>query len=172
MYALIYSAGHGTTSNQIAMGILGFLTSPEQVALLQADPGLVGNAVEEMLRFHTVAHMNSVRVALSDVKIGGQLIRAGETVFAMDASANRDPEVFPEPDRFDIRRDPRQQHLAFSYGVHQCLGQPLTRLELRAVFERLFQRLPRLRLAVPLEQIEFLPGSQVYGIRALPVAWS
>ncbi|QHE84149.1 cytochrome P450 [Hydrogenophaga sp. BPS33] len=171
MAALLYSAGHGTTSNQIALGALGFLLWPDQIELLKADPSRLAGAVEEMLRFHTVAHMNSARLATQDVTVGGQLIRAGETVYAMDASANRDPTVFEEPDKFDICRA-GNKHLAFAYGIHQCLGQPLARLELTVVYERLFQRFPRMRLAQAPETLEFSESSQVYGVKCLPVEWS
>ncbi len=171
MAALLYSAGHGTTSNQIALGALGFMLWPDQIEQLRADPSRVAGAVEEMLRFHTVAHMNSARLATQDVVVGGQLIRAGETVYAMDASANRDPSVFSEPDKFDICRADNK-HLAFAYGIHQCLGQHLARLELTIVYERLFQRFPRMRLAQPPETLEFIGSSQVYGVKSLPVEWS
>jgi len=168
--SLLYSAGHGTTSSQIALGTLSFLRAPEQRAALVADPALLPAAVEEMLRFHSIAHFNSSRVATADVEIAGQLIRAGEGVYALVGAANRDPAVFPEPDRFDIQRE-RQPHMAFAYGIHQCLGQPLARLELNTVFSTLFQRFPRLELAVPFEELEFVATSQVYSVVSLPVRW-
>ena len=168
--SLLYSAGHGTTSSQIALGTLSFLQAPEQRAALVADPALLPAAVEEMLRFHSIAHFNSSRVATADVEIAGQLIRAGEGVYALVGAANRDPAVFAEPDRFDIRRE-RQPHMAFAYGIHQCLGQPLARLELHTVFSTLFQRFPRLELAVPFEELRFIATSQVYSVVSLPVRW-
>jgi len=102
--------------------------------------------------------------------VNGHLIRKGEGVFALIASANRDPHVFDSPDEFDIARAP-DNHLAFSYGVHQCLGQPLARAELQSVFGTLFQRFPGLRLAVPFEEIRFKGDHFVYGVEALPLVW-
>ncbi len=168
--ALLYSAGHGTTTNQIGLGTLTLLLHPEQRAQLAADPELVPRAIEEMLRYNSITHLNSSRVALADVEICGHQFRKGDSVHAMLSSANRDPEAFEEPDRFDIHRQ-GHPHVAFSFGVHQCLGQPLARLELGAVFSTLFQRFPNLQLAAPLEVLRFNAKSQVYGVEALPVTW-
>jgi cytochrome P450 len=168
--SLLYSAGHGTTSSQIGLGTLSLLMNPDQRAELEADPSLLSSAVEEMLRFHTIAHFNSARVATEDVMIGGQQILAGEGVYPLIFAANRDPAVFPNPDSFDIHRNP-QEHVAFAYGIHQCLGQPLARLELYTVFGMLFKRLPELKLAVPVEALTFNSTSQVYRLETLPVTW-
>lgn len=110
-------------------------------------------------------------MATKDVEIGGWLIRAGEGVYALIAAANRDPAVYDNPDFFCIDRDARH-HLAFSYGIHLCLGAPLARLELEVVFENLFRRLPNLRLAVPFEELTFKKDGLVYGLHRLPVNWS
>jgi cytochrome P450 len=164
-------AGHDTTANMIALGALTLFEHPDQLERLKADPSLVPNAVEEMLRFLSIAQFNSARVALEDIEIHGHLIRKGEGVVASIAAANRDPAVFPQPDRFDISRDASPQ-IAFAYGVHQCIGQPLARLELTIVFTTLFRRLPGLRLAIPFEQVEFTGNNtQAYGVHALPVIW-
>lgn len=172
MGALLYLAGHETTANQIGLGLLSLLEDRAQVDALIADPSLVRGAVEEMLRFHSITHMNSARVATADVMIGGQLIRKGEGVFAPVQAANHDPDAFPEPDRFDIHRETKgASHVAFSFGVHQCLGQPLARLELQVMFETLFKRLPTLRLAVPLDALEFKRNGNVFGLVSMPVAW-
>jgi len=171
MINLLYFAGHETTANQIGLGVLDFLVNPDQRAKLMADPGLLRNAIEEMLRYNSITHFSSSRVATADIDIGGQTIRKGEGVFALVAAANRDPNVFQNPDKFDIERKNAKDHLTFSFGVHHCLGQPLARLELRAVFERLFKRLPNLRLAVPLEEIQFKENMFVYGVKSLPVSW-
>jgi cytochrome P450 len=162
--------GHETTANMIALGTLSLLTNPDQKDALVADPSLVRNTVEEMLRFHTIVHYNGPRVALEDVEVGGTLIKKGEGVLALITAANRDPKAFADPDKFDIHR-PALHHVAFSYGVHQCLGQPLARAELQIVFSTLFQRLPTLRLAVPVEEIKFRYDAFVYGVDALPVEW-
>ncbi|BFG78491.1 cytochrome P450 [Paraburkholderia terrae] len=172
MAVLLYLAGHETTANQIGLGLLSLLQDPQQKAALIAEPSLARGAVEEMLRFHSITHMNSARVATADVMIAGQLIRKGEGVFAPVQAANHDPEAFPDPERFDIRRETKHaSHVAFSFGVHQCLGQPLARLELQVVFETLFKRLPSLRLAVPFEQLHFKCNGNVFGVETLPVAW-
>ncbi|AUT64521.1 cytochrome P450 [Paraburkholderia terrae] len=172
MATLLYLAGHETTANQIGLGLLSLFQHPEQRKALTEDSTLVRSAVEEMLRFHSITHMNSNRVATQDVVIGGQLIRKGEGVLALLHGANHDPVAFPEPERFDIRRDTKDQsHVAFSFGIHQCLGQPLARLELQVVFETLFKRFPDLRLAVPEDALQYKDKSFVYGLKALPVIW-
>jgi cytochrome P450 len=172
MATLLYLAGHETTANQIGLGLLSLFQHPEQRDALMADGSLVKGAVEEMLRFHSITHMNSNRVATEDVMIGGQLIRKGEGVLALLHGANHDPAAFPEPERFDIRRDTKDQsHVAFSFGIHQCLGQPLARLELQVVFETIFKRFPNLRLAVPADTLRYKDKSFVYGLKALPVSW-
>jgi cytochrome P450 len=126
--------------------------------------------MEELLRFLTIAHSSPRRVALEDVEIAGQTIRAGEGVILAINVANREGSRFPEPDRLDIRRDARG-HLAFGFGVHQCLGQPLARLELQVVYGTLYRRIPTLRLAVDLDQIPFKHDASVYGVYELPVTW-
>ena len=172
MATLLYLAGHETTANQIGLGLLSLFQHPEQRRALMEDSILVRSAVEEMLRFHSITHMNSNRVATQDVVIGGQLIRKGEGVLALLHGANHDPVAFPEPERFDIRRDTKDQsHVAFSFGIHQCLGQPLARLELQVVFETLFKRFPDLRLAVLEDALQYKDKSFVYGLKALPVIW-
>jgi cytochrome P450 len=164
-------AGHDTTANMIALGALTLFEHPDQLEMLKANPGLVPGAVEEMLRYLTIAQFNSGRVALEDVEVNGHLIKAGDGVVASLAAANRDPGVFEHPDMFDITRDASPQ-IAFAYGVHQCIGQPLARLELQTMFTTLFSRVPTLRLAVPFETVEFTGNStQSYGVHALPVAW-
>jgi cytochrome P450 len=164
-------AGHDTTANMIALGTLTLFENPDQLEQLKADPGLVPNAVEEMLRYLTIAQFNSGRVALEDIEISGHVIKKGEGVVASLAAANRDPSHFPNPDHFDILRDAAPQ-VAFAFGVHSCIGQPLARLELQIVFETLFKRVPTLHLAIPFEEVEFTGNStQAYGVHVLPVAW-
>ncbi len=171
MIILLYFAGHETTANQIGLGVLSFLIEPEQREKLKASPELLRGAVEEMLRFHTPPHLNACRVALKDTEIGGVTIKAGEGVYPLLIAANRDPSTFADPDKFDIERDNASKHVAFSYGIHQCLGQPLARLELQCVFKKLFTRLPDLKLAVPIEDLPFKRDMYVYGLNALPVSW-
>jgi cytochrome P450 len=171
MINLLYFAGHETTANQIGLGALSFLMHPSQRDKLMADPALVKNAVEEMLRYHTPPHYNACRVAIADVEIGGQMIRAGEGVYALLSAANRDPAAYPAPDTFDIERKNASEQIAFSYGLHQCIGQPLARLELQTVFSTLFKRVPTLKLAVPFDELKFKREFYVYGLQALPVTW-
>jgi cytochrome P450 len=109
-------------------------------------------------------------VATEDVQIGGMTIRAGEGVIAANESANRDPTEFVHPDELDFDRE-TNHHVAFGFGVHQCLGQPLARLELQVAYPALLRRFPRLRVAVPAEELQFRNNMVVYGVHALPVAW-
>ncbi|MEO8752792.1 MAG: cytochrome P450 [Casimicrobiaceae bacterium] len=166
-----YFAGADTTANMISLGVLSFILAPEQQEKLFAKPELLNNAIEEMLRFHAIAHYNAARVATADIKVGDQVIAKGDGIYALVNAANRDPSVFPQPDKFDIERKNAEEHVTFSYGLHQCLGQPLARVELRAVFGRLFQRIPGLKLAVPLEELKFKEHMHVYGLYSLPVTW-
>jgi cytochrome P450 len=172
MALLLLVAGHETTANMIALGTLTLLQHPDQLAELResGDPKLVASAVEELLRYLTIVHNGRRRVAKEDVEVGGQLIRAGEGVIVATDSGNRDAKAFPDPDVLDIHRQARH-HVAFGYGVHQCLGQPLARVELQVVYGTLYRRIPTLRTAVPLEEIRFKHDMLVYGVHELPVSW-
>ncbi|MFC1402699.1 MULTISPECIES: cytochrome P450 [Streptacidiphilus] len=164
---LLLVAGHETTANMIALSVATLLGHPEQLAALRADPALIGNAVEELLRFLSVVHSGVPRVALEDIEIAGVTVRAGEGVIASIPAANWDPEHFATPEDFDIHRDARR-HIAFGFGIHQCLGQPLARVELEIALTTLLRRLPGLRLA---DGAEYAPEKAVYGLHRLPVAW-
>jgi cytochrome P450 len=172
MGVLMLLAGHETTANMIALGTLALLENPDQLAMLRAaeDSPLVSSAVEELLRYLHITHNGRRRVALEDIEIAGETIRAGEGVVLANDIANRDPSVFPDPDVLDLHRNPRQ-HVAFGFGVHQCLGQPLARMELQVVYSTLYQRIPTLRLATTLDQIPFKHDGSVYGVYELPVTW-
>jgi len=163
-------AGHETTANMIALGTLSLLLDREQYDCLIADPSLSGRAIEEMLRFHSIVQYGLSRVATEDVDINGQVIRAGDGVISLINAANWDPSAHPDPDRFDIRKK-RSMHVAFGFGVHQCLGQPLARLEMDVVFATLPNRMPTLDLAVAAKDIEFKQDALVYGVERLPVTW-
>jgi cytochrome P450 len=167
---LLLSAGHQTTQNMTALGVLTLLQHPDQRHLIQARPETIPAAVEELLRYSSVLHMGARRVALEDIDVNGKLVKAGEGVICSIPAANRDERLFPEPDRFDIQRD-ASGHVAFGFGVHQCLGQVLARAELQIVYGTLFERLPNLRLAVPFEELRFRHDMFVYGVHALPLAW-
>ncbi|AQZ67204.1 putative cytochrome P450 hydroxylase [[Actinomadura] parvosata subsp. kistnae] len=172
MGVLILLAGHETTTNMIALGTLALLEHPGQLAALRAgDAELTVSAVEELLRYLTITHQGLRRVATEDIEIAGLTVRAGEGVVLDQATGNRDPDAFPgDPDRLDLRRDARR-HVAFGYGVHQCLGQQLARMELQVVLGTLYRRIPTLRAAVGLEEIPFKEDGLVYGVYELPVAW-
>jgi hypothetical protein len=168
----LLAAGHETTANMIALGTLALLEHPEQLAHLRQtdDPKLVAGAVEELLRYLNILHMGRRRVALADIEIGDQLIKAGDgMIMALDVG-NRQDNVFADPDQLDIRRDARR-HLAFGFGVHHCLGRPLARVELQVVYDTLYRRIPRLRLAVDLADVPFKHDGLVYGVYELPVTW-
>ncbi|WP_067498879.1 cytochrome P450 [Actinoplanes sp. TFC3] len=172
MGVLLLIAGHETTANMIALGTLALLQHPDQLALLRDsdDPKLVANAVEELLRYLTIVHNGRRRAVLADIEIGGQLIRAGEGIILANDLGNRDPDMYADPDRLDLTRDARR-HLAFGFGVHQCLGQPLARLELQVVYSTLYRRIPTLRLATEVDKVPFKHDGAVYGVYELPVSW-
>ncbi|MEV0225290.1 cytochrome P450 [Streptomyces sp. NPDC050704] len=169
---LLLGAGHETTANMIALGTLALLEHPDQLAVVRDtdDPKVLAGAVEELLRYLSIIHVGNRRLALEDIEIGGGTIRAGEGVILPGATANWDPEYFPEPERLDVRRDARR-HLTFSFGIHQCLGQPLARLELQVVYSTLLRRIPTLRLATEPARIPFKEDGLVYGTYELPVTW-
>ncbi|MFF5992683.1 cytochrome P450 [Prauserella flavalba] len=172
MGVLLLIAGHETTANMIALGTLALLEHPDQLARLRDadDPRLVESAVEELLRYLNITHNGRRRVATEDVEIAGRTIKAGEGIILANDIANRDPDVFPDPDRLDLGRDARK-HVAFGFGVHQCLGQSLARLELEIVYGTLYRRIPTLRLASDLARIPFKHDGSVYGVYELPVTW-
>jgi cytochrome P450 len=172
MGILMLLAGHETTANMIALGTLALLENPDQLTLLREtdDPTVIASAVEELLRYLTITHGGLRRVALEDIEIGGQVIRAGEGLIMVSETANWDPAVFPDPDRIDVRRDARR-HVAFGFGVHQCLGQSLARMELQVVYPTLLRRIPTLRLAADVAQLPFKDDGFVYGVYELPVSW-
>jgi cytochrome P450 len=172
MAMLLLVAGHETTANMIALGTLTLLQHPDQLTELREkrDPKLIAGAVEELLRYLNIVHSGRRRVATEDVEVGGQLIKAGEGVIVATDAGNRDASAFADPDVLDIHRQARH-HVAFGYGVHQCLGQPLARVELQVVYGTLYHRIPTLRLAVPLEEIRFKHDMLVYGVHELPVSW-
>ncbi|MDI3289240.1 cytochrome P450 [Polyangium sp. 15x6] len=170
MAFLLLIAGHETTANMISLSTLVLLQHPEKLAAIKQDPSKTIGAVEELLRYFTIAESALGRVATDDVEIGGVVIKAGEGVFALANTANRDPEVFENADELDLERGSRN-HLAFGFGPHQCLGQNLARLELQIVIDTLFRRIPELRSAVPFEQLSFKDSSTVYGMHEFPVTW-
>jgi cytochrome P450 len=172
MAVLLLIAGHETTANMIALGTLALLEHPDQLAALRDtdDPTLIAGAVEELLRYLSIAQSGRRRIALEDIEIDGTIIHAGDGIVLAGEVANRDEARFPDPDRLDVHREARG-HVAFGFGVHQCLGQPLARVELQVVYGTLYRRIPGLRLAVALDQVPFKHDSIVYGVYELPVTW-
>ncbi|MBK3639906.1 cytochrome P450 [Streptomyces sp. MBT33] len=172
MGVLLLLGGHETTANMITLGTLLLLRHPEQAALVREteEPGVVVDAVEEMLRFLTIAHLGRRRTALADIEIAGQTVRKGEGVIMLGELANRDPAVFPDPDRLDITRDARR-HQAFGAGTHHCIGQPLARMALQVIYPTLLRRIPTLRPATDLDDIPFKYDAVIYGAHELLVTW-
>jgi cytochrome P450 len=168
MLHLLVFAGFDTTANMIALGTVALTENPEQLSRLKADESLCASAVEELLRYLSVAHMSSARVSVGDVEVGGQTFPAGTGFIASTMAANHDPEHFEDPATLDVTRDARS-HLAFGAGVHACLGQALARAELKVVFPKLFGRFPDLALATPMESLTYKSHALVYGVDALPV---
>ena len=127
-------------------------------------------AVEELLRYLTVAHNGIMRIAKEDAEIDGQLIKAGQHVTVVLQAANRDPHKYERAGELDVGRD-AQGHMAFGHGMHQCVGQQLARVEMRIGFAKLIEAFPELRLAVPSEEIPMRSDMAVYGVHTLPVNW-
>jgi cytochrome P450 len=163
--------GHETTANVLVLSLIELLAHPAELAKLHAEPGLVPGAVEEFLRYVRLGGgLPLTRVASQDVRLGDVVIAAGEVILPHYGAANRDPAVFDDPDRLDVCRAPAN-HLGFGAGTHHCLGAQLARLELQEAFRGLLGRLPRLRLAVPAEELRFKQGMALHSLRELPVRW-
>lgn len=169
---LLLNAGHETTANMIALSTLFLLRHPDDLARIRDtdDPAVIAGAVEELLRHLTIVHSLVARVAVEDVTIGGQPIKAGEGLIMNLPAGNRDPAFLPDADVFDIGRSARG-HVAFGHGTHQCIGQTLARAELEIALPTLLRRLPDLRLAVPFEELRFRGDMSIYGVHELPVTW-
>ncbi|GAA3454260.1 cytochrome P450 [Dactylosporangium matsuzakiense] len=168
MAFLLLLAGHETTVNLIGSGMYTLLTRPDVRRSLEADPALVPAAVEEFLRLESPVETATSRTATEPVTYGGVTIPAGAMVAISLLAADRDPERFPEPDAFDLGR-PDNQHLAFGYGIHYCLGAPLARLEAQIAFTDLLAAFPGMALAVPADRVDWRPGTLIRGPVALPV---
>jgi cytochrome P450 len=164
-FSLLMIAGNETTRHTISHGLLALLENPDQMAMLKEDPTLIPNATEEILRWATpVFHFR--RTASRDVELHGQSIREGDKVVTWYISANRDPEIFPDPHRFDVKRTPND-HVTFGPGgPHFCLGAHLARLETKILFQELLPRLDTIELAGPVERLR---SNFVNGIKRMPV---
>ena len=166
---LLLVAGIETTVSMIALGITGLLEHPERIPGIVADPVAAAVAVEELLRYFTVVDAMP-RVALADIEVGGMTVKAGEGLMLSFLSANWDENAFPQAAVMDTERGARH-HMAFVYGVHQCIGQNLAREELLIVYRTLFKRIPGLRLAADLPELPFRTDSNIFGLDSLPVTW-
>ena len=166
---LLFGAGHETTVNLIGNGLLALYRNPDQLALLKAKPELIGNAIEEFLRYDLSVQMTG-RVALEDVELGGRHIPKGESVLCLLGSANHDPAVYPEhPERLDITR-PNVKPLSFGGGIHFCLGAQLARIEAEVAINSLLRRIPDLRLD-DAENPEWRQSFVLRGLARLPASW-
>jgi cytochrome P450 len=170
MGAMLLFAGHETTVVRIDVGTLLLLTHPDQRQALMSDPELVASAVEEILRLSDTGSGGLPRYAHEAIAIGGVTIQPGEAVLLSLGAANHDERAFANPDDFDIARQPNP-HFTFGYGSRFCIGAPLARIELQAVFARLIPRFPTLRLALPLEQLRIRNDILTGGLFELPVTW-
>jgi cytochrome P450 len=164
-------AGHETTANMISLGTVALLEHPDVYATLGQtdDATVIARAVEELMRYLTIVHAQVDRIAIEDLTIGGQLIRAGERVLMNLPAGNWDTAFAEDPEKFDIGRNARG-HLAFGFGAHQCIGANLARVEMQVAFSTLARRLPGLRLAVPADELRF-KQADIYGMKELPVTW-
>ena len=166
---LILIGGDETTRHVISGGMFQLLANPDQWAILQADPSKLATGIEEMLRWVSPIK-NMCRTATRDVEVGGQQVKEGEELLLLYPSANRDEDVFEDPFRFDVERTPND-HVAFGFGTHFCLGNSLARLELRVMFEQLLARLPDLQLASSTEPT-YRPANFVSGYESMPVTFT
>ena len=165
MCNLLLVAGHETTVNLLGNGALALLENPDQLDRLRRDPDLIGTAVDELLRYTSPVQWTG-RVAAAEIELGGRTIQPPQSVIGILGAANRDPQVFPDPDRLDLGRHPNP-HVAFGRGIHFCLGAPLAHLEAEVAMPMLLERFPRLRMAGKPEQ---RPTWVLRGLRRLPVA--
>ncbi|QSS65504.1 cytochrome P450 [Histoplasma capsulatum] len=156
----------------VEQGIVTLLQHPKQLADLKGNPSLAPKFVEELCRYHTASAMATRRVAKEDIMLGGHLIKAGEGIIAATQSGNRDEDIFPNPDVFDMHRTRGSEvALGYGYGEHVCVAEGLARTELEVVFSTLFRRLPNLKLGIPLSEVKYSPPDADVGITELPVVW-
>jgi pimeloyl-[acyl-carrier protein] synthase len=163
---LLLLAGHETTTNLIGNGVLALLREPEELERLRADPGLLPTAIEELLRFDGPVQA-TVRVALEDIEIDEHVIPKGALVLVNLGAANRDPEVFEDPDRLDVGRDPNP-HVSFGFATHFCMGAPMARLEAEVALGALISRFPKLALAD--DAPEYRPNPILRGLKKLELS--
>ncbi|MER8042548.1 cytochrome P450 [Streptomyces sp. NPDC094032] len=168
---LILMAGIDNTQHVISSGVLTLLRHPDQLEALRADPDLLPETVEELLRHTTPNHTAIRRFPTTDVKIGDTVVPAGDTVLLCLASAHRDPTRYPDPDRFDIER-PDKTHLTLGVGLHYCLGAPLARLQIRTALDVITRTFPRLTLATPAKALPWRRTFRSHALKQLPITLS
>jgi cytochrome P450 len=169
--ALLLGAGHDTSASMLALGALSLLSDERERSRLAHGGSLDRTAVDELLRFHSIIQLGVARVAVDDLTVGGQTVRAGDGVVLSLQTANRDGRRFPRPDVLDLHRENAHQHVAFGFGAHQCIGHLLARVTLESALSRLFHRLPGLRLAARAEDLLSKESMDFHGICQLPVSW-
>lgn len=167
---LILFAGYENSVQLIGNAVFALLQHPEQLAALRADPSRLPAAIEEFLRYEGPAPLAIRRFPVEDITIAGVTIPAGETVLLATNSANRDPSRFPDPDRLDLGRD-ATGHLSLGHGIHYCVGAPLARTEAEIALAALLERLPRLALDAPADELRWRPSMRSRGLVALPVTF-
>jgi cytochrome P450 len=165
MLVLLFVAGHETTTNLLGNGTLALARHPHQAEAIRRDPSLVRSAVEEMLRYEPSTLLN-IRLTKEAIELRGTEIPAGHAIYCVLGAANRDPEVFPDPDRFDVARFPNP-HVSFGGGVHYCLGAPLARLQAQIAFPAILSRWEHMELAS--EDVRWRPTVNIRGLERLAV---
>lgn len=168
MIFLLLVAGHETTVNLIGNGMLALMQHPDQQQQLIENPALIRTAVEEMLRYNGPVECPTMRWAFEDVEVGGVMIPKGDVVLPSLLGANRDPAQFPDPNRFDITRDPNK-HIAFGNGIHYCMGAPLARMEGTIAINALLKRFPDVHLSLSEDKLQWTSSILIHGMTALPV---
>ena len=167
---LLLMAGHETSANMLSLGILTFLQFPDKRQQVLDNPESMPRAVNELLRYLSIADEVTTRFARADTVIAGRQIRAGEGLCASQVTANFDSHAFVNPQELDFERA-ETDHLAFGAGPHTCLGQNLARAELEIAYATILRRLPTLRLAVPFEDVRYKSDFITFGVESLPVTW-
>jgi cytochrome P450 len=168
--ALLLFAGYETTESVLTVGMFALLHHTDQLAAVRADLSKLDTVIEELLRYLTVNQYEIYRTALEDIELDGEMVKKGDTVTVSLPAANRDPARFEYPDKLNVGRD-TTGHVAFGYGAHQCLGQNLARVELRAGLSALLRAFPGLRLAVATDEVPLRLTGSIFAVRSLPVSW-
>ena len=168
MVFLLLVAGHETTVNLIGNGMLALLQHPDQMEKLRQNPDMIKTAIEEMLRYDGPVGASTMRWTLEPLEMHGQVIPAGDMILTSLLGANRDPEVFKNPDEFDITRT-TNKHIAFGFGIHYCVGAPLARLEGAIAINTLLRRVPNLALAADVNEIDWNATLLLHGMKAMPI---